>query len=136
MIRRFMIEDILFIEEIGKIIDSKYIFKRNSYMDCLVYEENKKIIGFIIFSIIYEKAEIIDIAVSIEQQRQSIGTKLIDAFFNECINKKCDSITLEVRISNEKAISFYEKNGFKKISIRKGYYHDGEDALIMMKMVI
>ena len=136
MIRSFTPDDIIFIEQIGTIIDPEYKFKINPFMNCLVYEENKKVIGFISFLIIYEKAEIIDIAVSLEQQRQSIGTKLLDAFLNECLNKKCESITLEVRAGNESAISFYEKHGFREISIRKSYYRNGEDALIMIKMVI
>jgi len=136
MIRDFTPDDIIFIEQIGTIINPEYKFKINPFMNCLVYEENNKVIGFISFLIIYEKAEIIDIAVSLEQQRQSIGTKLLDAFFHECLNKKCESITLEVRASNKSAISFYEKHGFREISIRKSYYRNGEDALIMIKMVI
>ena len=41
-------------------------------------------------------------------------------------------ITLEVRVSNEPAISLYSKYGFKSLGTRKGYYQDNnEDALIM-----
>ena len=41
-------------------------------------------------------------------------------------------VTLEVRESNIAAISLYEKNGFKSIGTRKGYYQDNnENALIM-----
>lgn len=136
MIRHFTPDDIVFIKQVGMVIDSNYKFNLNSFVDCLVYEEYNKIVGFISFFIAYEKAEIIDIAVLLSNQRQSIGSKLLNSFLNECKNKNCESITLEVRASNKKAISFYEKHGFTKISTRKNYYSNDDDALIMIKMVI
>ena len=43
------------------------------------------------------------------------------------------TITLEVRKSNSIAIHIYEKYGFKTITIRKNYYSNNEDALLMLK---
>jgi ribosomal-protein-alanine N-acetyltransferase len=41
--------------------------------------------------------------------------------------------TLEVRVSNTRAINFYRRYGFGDIALRKGYYTDnGEDALVML----
>ncbi|MFA5408165.1 MAG: ribosomal protein S18-alanine N-acetyltransferase [Bacilli bacterium] len=136
MIRSFTPDDIIYIEQIGCIINPQYKFKINPFIKCLVYEKDKKIVGFIVYSIIYEKAEIIDIAVSEAYQRNHIGSQLLSAFIKECTDSKCESITLEVRTSNQKAISFYRSHGFREISVRKSYYYDGEDALIMIKMVI
>ena len=54
--------------------------------------------------------------------------------FSESIS--CRRVFLEVRASNTKAISLYEKEGFQKVDIRKNYYRLGdgrEDALIMTK---
>jgi len=42
-------------------------------------------------------------------------------------------ITLEVRVSNSIAIHIYEKYGFKTVTIRKNYYSNNEDALLMLK---
>ena len=42
-------------------------------------------------------------------------------------------ITLEVRVSNKVAIHIYEKYGFKTVTIRKNYYSNNEDALLMLK---
>ena len=44
-------------------------------------------------------------------------------------------ITLEVKETNIKGINFYTKNEFKQISVRKHYYKDGENALVMMKEI-
>ena len=42
-------------------------------------------------------------------------------------------ITLEVRKSNSVAIHIYEKYGFKTVTVRKKYYSNNEDALLMLK---
>ena len=57
--------------------------------------------------------------------------KALDAFAQE---KNLYGITLEVRVSNNAAIALYEKNGYEKSGIRKGFYNKPkEDALIMWK---
>jgi ribosomal-protein-alanine N-acetyltransferase len=38
-----------------------------------------------------------------------------------------------VRVSNDRAIQVYEKNGFITVNKRKKYYEDGEDAYLMVK---
>jgi ribosomal-protein-alanine N-acetyltransferase len=136
MIREYTPDDIIFIEQIGQALDANYKFKINPFIRCFIYEDNKEIAGFVVFSIMYEKAEIVDIAVKNEYIRQGIGTELLTSVINECIKNSCESITLEVRSSNYNAISFYKKHGFREISVRKSYYQDGEDALIMIKLVI
>ena len=42
-------------------------------------------------------------------------------------------MTLEVRVSNYKAINFYKKHGFSTILTKEKYYENGEDAYYMMK---
>ena len=45
-----------------------------------------------------------------------------------------DSVDLlEVNENNEKAIKLYKKNGFEEISVRKNYYGNHQNALIMFK---
>jgi ribosomal-protein-alanine N-acetyltransferase len=48
--------------------------------------------------------------------------------------KACRSI-LEVRVSNERAISFYEKRGYRINGVIRGYYRDNEDAYVMSKTI-
>lgn len=45
--------------------------------------------------------------------------------------KKLSRVYLEVEASNQRAILFYEKAGFKLLRRNKGYYSNGEDALMM-----
>lgn len=94
-----------------------------------VYIENGLIIGYLSYSIIYEKAEINNIYVLKECRSQGIGSKLLDYLVKKC--KICENITLEVRKDNESAIYLYKKYGFKEVAIREKYYN-GVDGILMM----
>ena len=81
---------------------------------------------------ILEEVHITNIAVSPEYRRQKIGERLLRQIIDDCYKNKAKYITLEVRVSNNPAISLYEKYGFKSLGVRKGYYqNNNEDALIM-----
>ncbi len=70
------------------------------------------------------------IAVDPRYQRRGIGRALLHA----CENKLgVPRSRLTVRPSNQGAISMYEKDGYKSLDLWKGYYNDGEDALLMEK---
>jgi ribosomal protein S18 acetylase RimI-like enzyme len=63
-------------------------------------------------------------------QRRGIGRALLHA----CEEKtKLPRMKLTVRLSNEPAISLYEKEGYRSVDIWKRYYNDGEDGLVMEK---
>lgn len=72
------------------------------------------------------------IAVDPSYQRRGIGRKLLHACEQQA---KVQQLKLTVRISNQSAISLYEKEGYRTLDIWKGYYVDGEDGLVMGKMV-
>lgn len=72
------------------------------------------------------------IAVDPSYQRRGIGRKLLRACEQQA---KVQQLKLTVRISNQAAISLYEKEGYRTLDIWKGYYVDGEDGLVMGKMV-
>ena len=73
--------------------------------------------------------EILNFCVEKEYQKQGIGNLL----YNEVLKISNGIISLEVRVSNLNAINFYEKRGFKRVAIRRGYYSNGEDAILMIK---
>jgi ribosomal-protein-alanine acetyltransferase len=77
---------------------------------------------------------VISIAVLQEYRRRGIGSALMSEAL-KLFEKKydVDSVYLEVRVSNQPAINMYEKFGFVKARIIRGYYRDGEDAYVMVK---
>jgi ribosomal-protein-alanine N-acetyltransferase len=98
----------------------------------LICKKDNLMIGFIIFSPISPEAHILSISVRNEMQSKGIGTLLLKSMLDQCKVMNYKKIFLEVRVSNEKAINFYEKFGFSKDAIRDNYYTDNsEDALLM-----
>ena len=77
-----------------------------------------------------------NIAVLPEFRRKGIGRALLQYVINDCENQ-LEFISLEVRVSNDAAISLYKKFGFAEVGRRKRFYtHPDEDALIMTKTFI
>ena len=102
--------------------------EKNSLAHYFVYEENDEIVGYI-GSWVSDNTTILNFCVKKEYRGKGIGRLLLE----EVLNIKEGSITLEVRKSNLKAISFYEKNGFQSVLIRPNYYSNGEDAILMLR---
>ena len=96
----------------------------------VIYIENGLIIGYLNYSIMYEKAEINEIFVLNNFRNQGIGSKLLEYLLKKC--KFCENITLEVRKNNDSAIALYKKYGFKEVALRKNYYKD-IDGILMMR---
>jgi len=70
------------------------------------------------------------IAVDSRYRRRGIGSALLHA----CEAKLgVPRSRLTVRISNQAAITMYEKEGYTTIDIGNGYYNDGEDGMVMEK---
>ena len=93
-----------------------------------------KMVGFVAGEPRSSKKEfwIAMVAVDPLYQRRGIGRKLLRACEQQA---KLRQLKLAVRISNEAAISLYEQEGYRTVDIWKGYYVDGEDGLVMGKLV-
>lgn len=83
---------------------------------------------------ILEEAHITLLAVHPAYQRQGLGQAMLYSLLNAAYHRKLERATLEVRTSNESAITLYKKFGFREAGSRKRYYQDtGEDALILWR---
>ncbi|NLP46372.1 MAG: ribosomal protein S18-alanine N-acetyltransferase [Epulopiscium sp.] len=83
---------------------------------------------------IVDEGHITNIAVLPKVQGKGIGSKLIETLIQEGKKIGLRALTLEVRVSNNKARSLYEKYGFRIMGIRKEYYQDTrEDGYIMWR---
>ena len=98
------------------------------------YEDNISL-GFLEYSLIYDRIEIDNVQVNIESRGQGIGTKLMAYLVAIAIDNHVVNITLEVRISNEIARNLYKSFGFREVALRKFYYAD-EDGILMEKQVM
>lgn len=104
------------------------------FLKYLMYKEDNQLIGFVNYSIIYERAELNYIYVDKNFRKKGIADKLMNSMFEDLKKEEVSSITLEVKKSNISAIKLYEKCNFKSVSIRKKYYGN-EDGILMFKEV-
>ena len=96
---------------------------------------DKDIFGYIGLWHVDNVAQILNFYILEEYQNKGYGTMLLNYAFSYLREKEIDTITLEVRESNQKALNLYEKKGFKKATIRRHYYENGEDAILLLKEV-
>lgn len=94
--------------------------------------QNGEVVGYYGMNIVAGEGYIANIAVARSFQKMGNGNLLMTRLLEKTA-EKCEEITLEVRVSNEKAIRLYEKFGFEIEAERKGFYQDGETAYIMWK---
>ena len=108
---------------------------RGPFSIMMVYELDGKVVGFISYSIIYDRAELDYIYVEKNYRKNSIASALMKFCLENVIENDCQNITLEVNVHNDGAINLYKKFGFSDVAIRRNYYH-GEDALLMIRELI
>ncbi len=113
---------------------------KDNLMDVLRYphyrsflvEEGGQVCGYGCITIMFERAEIANIAVATPYRRRGVGTFLLHTMEQTAKMLGAEECFLEVRVSNANAISVYEKNGYERYGIRARYYGN-EDALLMRK---
>lgn len=111
------------------------ITSTNPFSRRVEYIIDDKTIGYLEYSLIYDRIEIDNIKVEEEYRNQGIGTKLMAYLVGMAIDLRVINITLEVRVSNEIARNLYKKFGFREVALRKYYYGD-EDGILMEKNVM
>lgn len=97
----------------------------------IVAELDGQIVAYACVWISFDEADVANIAVDEKFRGRGIGTKLFAEIIRQVKLRGVNALTLEVRVSNTAAIKLYENFGLKSVGRRKGYYEDGEDALIM-----
>lgn len=111
-----------------------YIEMKNNLACYSVVIVDDKVVGYGGFWNVLNEGHITNIAIHPDYRRQGLATALMKYMIFRAEEKNVNEMDLEVRVSNEAAISLYKKFGFAEVGVRKGYYSDnGEDALLMKK---
>ena len=98
----------------------------------LVARHEGEVVGYCGMMLLLGEAHITNIAVDPDFHGRKIGSRLLLAQMTEAIARGCDTVSLEVRVTNKPAQAMYEKFGFHVTGLRKGYYIETkEDALVM-----
>jgi ribosomal-protein-alanine N-acetyltransferase len=104
--------------------------------DCwTVRDADGELAGYYLLMYALDEAHLLDVAVAGKRQRQGLGRRLLYQIGARALGQGMESILLEVRPSNERALEVYRRHGYVQIGRRKGYYPAGpagrEDAIVM-----
>jgi len=89
--------------------------------------------GYVMSWLVADELHITNLAVSPAYRRLGLAARLIEHLLGESKADGASWCQLEVRITNIPARALYRKFRFREIGVRKGYYQDGEDAVVMGK---
>jgi ribosomal-protein-alanine N-acetyltransferase len=92
------------------------------------------VIGYFVAMKGVDEVHLLNITVAPEFQRQGWAPLMLEALAGWARGQGAQWLWLEVRTSNDRALHVYERQGFRRVGMRKGYYpaHGGrEDAVVM-----
>jgi len=103
----------------------------NEFTLPVVLQHDDCVIGYMVLYMVADEAHLANIAVAPEYQGHGLGTLMLQQAVQQAVANQCEMMYLEVRVSNSRAIDLYKNAGFVELGIRKRYYEDKEDALLM-----
>ncbi len=101
--------------------------------DCLVAEDGKQIVGFILAEKNPPLAHIITLDVAPGKRRSGLGTLLLEEIEKHFRYHEVRSVLLETAVDNESGIAFWEHHGYRTEAVLKRYYLGRVDAYEMRK---
>ncbi len=105
---------------------------KNPFSRALVWEENEKVKGYILWRSVLGEVHILNLAVAKDSRRKGIASALLQSCMES--EGQASYFVLEVRKSNQAAIRLYRKHGFRVVAEIRGYYSfPKEDALVMAR---
>lgn len=149
MLRKFAMNDLASVTQINtaclpeNYTDIFFVDLYRRYPETFVVaEEDGEIVGYIMCRIemglsnfglsgVAKKGHVVSVAVLHEHRRKGVGKALVLRALNGMRGYGAKQCYLEVRVTNQEAISLYKKLGFEVARTIHGYYADGEDAFVM-----
>ncbi|HTP34036.1 MAG TPA: ribosomal protein S18-alanine N-acetyltransferase [Candidatus Acidoferrales bacterium] len=101
----------------------------------LVAKKGSRVVAYSITSIRLNRGELVSIAVRPEHRRMGVAAALLESTLRRLRRRKVTRLVLMVKVNNPRAISFYEKYGFRQYRRVPGYYEDGADGLGFVKLL-
>ena len=103
---------------------------------CRVLRLDQQLIGYAVMQVAVDEAHILNLCIDEPHNRRGFARELLSQLLEAAIRRGAVKAYLEARPSVPHAIRLYERAGFEKVGVRKGYYEsvDGrEDAVVMVK---
>lgn len=97
----------------------------------VVAEESGTLVGYAGLMAVGGSGDVQTVAVAPAAQGVGVGRLLLSELMSEAARRSCHDVLLEVRADNGRAVTLYERFGFERISVRRGYYPGGVDGLVL-----
>lgn len=95
-------------------------------------ESDESLLGYGGLWLMVDEAHVSTLAVHSDWQGRGVGALLLATLIDKAVELQAAFVTLEVRVSNLRAQTLYERYGFRRVGVRRKYYSDNnEDAFIM-----
>ena len=137
-LRRRHFPDVMEIEQISypkpwsrNVFQSELELARTGKRHYIVARVGTVVVGYAGLMFVVGDAHVTNIAVATDRQRTGIATRLLAKLSWEAIDRGCEAMTLEVRVSNVGAQALYRSFGFVPAGVRQRYYENTEDAIVM-----
>ena len=101
----------------------------------LIAEDGGEVVGYGCITCAADSSDLENVIVVEGYRRSGIGRAIVDGLLAEAKARGVEKTFLEVRVSNVAAMSMYLKCGFYGVYARTRYYSDGEDCLVMCKLL-
>jgi ribosomal-protein-alanine acetyltransferase len=100
-----------------------------------VVERHKQLVAFAVWWHVVDEVHLLNIVVHPAHRRAGIGRLLMDALVADAQAVRARALELEVRAGNAPALALYADYGFEIVGRRRRYYADGEDAVLMERVL-
>ena len=101
----------------------------------LIAEDGGEVVGYGCITCAADSSDLENVVVVEGYRRSGIGRAIVEGLLSEAKARGAEKTFLEVRVSNVAAMSMYLKCGFAGVYARTRYYSDGEDCLVMSKLL-
>ncbi len=93
--------------------------------------EDRKMVGWYVLQVVLDESHLLTFAIDPVFQGLGLGRRMLKHCFEMAKMKGAKIMILDVRLSNHVAVHLYESVGFIPLYVRKKYYSDGEDSVVM-----
>jgi [ribosomal protein S18]-alanine N-acetyltransferase len=110
--------------------------------DAWVFEtaQGHELFGYAIVMWLPDEVHLLNLSVATRWQGQGLGASMLDWLMRDAAHRRAQSMLLEVRPSNERALLLYERLGFRRVGVRRRYYPAAdsarEDAIVMVRRLV
>ena len=119
-----------------EILKEEIVNNNSKYLVAKIIKSGKcEIIGFAGIKIILDEADIMNIVVKKHHRKKGIASLIMENLIKMAQNLDLKKLRLEVNQKNIAAINLYKKFKFEEVGIRKKYYNNTDDAILMEKII-